>query len=108
MNWKELVKIIAPIATAAIPGGAAFTPIVIGAIQLAEDSGQDGHTKREIGKRAVEIAMDARNAVAAKKGLPAVPTAEAVEVYDAAVDAIVQGADLWEQLGTGSVPPPTP
>lgn len=95
MKFIDALKILGPAIMMAIPGAQPFIPLVIAGMHFAEESGQKGADKREIGKNAVKLTAQAANTIAKKE---VVPEDQALAVYDQSVDTIVSVVNLVKEV----------
>jgi hypothetical protein len=95
LSFLKKLKVLGPVALMLIPGAQPFAPLILGAIELAEHTGESGQDKRLIGRQAVELGADAANT--AHPG--AVDKEQAVAVYESTVDAVVKAVKL-----SGNIP----
>ena len=91
MDWIKALKILGPAVLAVVPGAAAFAPLIIAGIELAEMTGKPGVEKKEIAKEAVELGAKTANEVAKKE---VINPAEAVKAADDTINAIVGVTNL--------------
>lgn len=110
MNWKDILKVMAPAVMAVVPGAAPFIPLVVAGMTVAEESQQPGANKKTIAKQATKLGAEAVNL--ASKGKVHLEPAEAEQIADDVIDAVVGVTNLVAKLTPDTNPmmpvPPQP
>ena len=95
MDWLKALKILGPAILMVVPGAQAFIPLIVAAIQLAEETGKPGAEKKTIAKEVVKLGAETANVVAKKE---IVNPTDAVAVADNTIDAIVGTVNIVSKL----------
>jgi hypothetical protein len=95
-QWLGLIKLIVPpVVAIAVPGaGPVLAGVIIQGIEVAENTGQPGHTKLQTAKD--EIATVAQGINAAKPGTIDIPQLNAV--VDSVINTSVGAANLVKNV----------
>lgn len=95
MNWLRVLKTFGPVIIAIIPGAAPFAPIIIAAMELAEETGKPGAEKKEIAKKAIKVSAEAANIIAGKE---LIKLEEITQVADNTIDAVIKATNIISEI----------